>query len=51
MSVRRCTEAYLELNRRHGKSPCFSQALVLIAVNVDWMGSFFAIVNMGDFLG
>jgi hypothetical protein len=51
MSVRRRTEAFLEDLSEHGKSPCFSRVPVLFVVSVGWMGSVFAVVNMGDFLG
>ena len=51
LAVRHCTEGCFEGVGRHGKSPCFSRVPVFVVVNVDWMGSDFAVVNMGDFLG
>lgn len=49
--VRLCTKGCFQDFYRYGKSPCFSRVPVLSAVNVGWMGSVFAVVNMGDFLG
>jgi hypothetical protein len=51
LAVSPCTKGCFEVLREHGKSPCFSRVPVLSAVNVGWMGSDFAVVNMGNFLG
>jgi hypothetical protein len=51
LAVRPCTKGCFEDVGGHGKSPCFSRVPALSVVSAGWMGSVFAVVSMGDFLG
>ena len=50
MSVERRTEAYLEPNRRHGKSPLFLRCGILTVANLEQMGLVLCVVNIGNCL-